>query len=230
MAVTRRLVAFASFLALLASTGAPAQNKENLDLPFDALGEEEEEEEAPEVVNFYSTNLEGDGFFYVVDRSGSMQDSGELQRAKAEINKNISEFSSRVQFGIVFFDAGLMRFPGSGQPAEATEAMKQGAKGFVNAVPGGGGSCCMQGILAALQFANRAKSKRKVIVYLGDGGGTCMGADEAQYLNKAISTITGQNYQRVKINTIGVLNVTQVCENFLRRLASANGGTYTRIR
>jgi Mg-chelatase subunit ChlD len=219
----------ASFIALVLSTPSRAQNKENLDLPFDALGEEEEEEEAPEVVNFYSTNLEGDGFFYVIDKSSSMA-QGELTRAKAELNKNISEFSSRVQFGIVFFDANLTKFPGSGQPAEATEAMKQGAKGFVNATQAGSGSCCMQGLMAGLQFANRAKSRRKVIVYLGDGGGHCQGGDELQYLNKTVSTITAQNYQRIKINTIGILDVTTTSENFLRRLASSNGGSYTRIR
>jgi Mg-chelatase subunit ChlD len=224
-----RLFALASFAAFLSTQSGWAQIKENLDLPFDALGQEEEEEEAPEIVNFYTTNLEGDGFFYVIDRSGSMQNSGELARAKSEVSKNISEFSSRVQFGIVFFDAGILKFPSSGQPAEANEAMKQAGKGWMNSVGGGSGSCCMQGILTGLQMANRAKARRKVVVYLGDGGGTCMGADENQYLAKALGTITAQNYQRVKINTIGVLEVTQVCESFLRKVAAANGGTYTRI-
>ena len=224
-----RSIALTSFFALLASPTLWAQLKENLDLPFDALGEEEEEEEAPEVVNFYNTNLEGDGFFYVIDRSGTMQSSGELQRAKSEVKKNITEFSNRVQFGVVFFDSSISKFPASGQPAEASEAMKQGAKGFVDSVPGGSGTCGMQGLLAALQFANRAKSKRKVIVYLSDGGGTCMGADESQYLNKLIATVTAQNYQRVKINTILVLEPAGGGENFMRRLAAANGGSYTRI-
>jgi Mg-chelatase subunit ChlD len=220
--------AIAFFITLILCAPAPAQIKENLDLPFDALGENEEEEEAPEIVNFYSTNLEGDGFFYVIDRSSSMRDSGEIQKAKAEVNKNISEFSNRVQFGIVFFDAGLIKFPSNGQPAEANEAMKQAAKGWVNAVQGGSGSCCMQGLLAGLQFANRAKSRRKVIVYLGDGGGHC-GGDEQQYLNKTLGTVTSQNYQRIKINTIGVLDVAPHSESFLRKLAASNGGTYTRI-
>ena len=73
-----RCIALTSFVAFLTSGTAWAQIKENLDLPFDALGEDEEEEEAPEVVNFYNTNLEGDGFFYVIDRSVSMQNAGEL--------------------------------------------------------------------------------------------------------------------------------------------------------
>ena len=220
----------ALFVALSGSVPAQAQVKENLDLPFDALGEDEDEEDAPEVVNFYNTNLEGDGFFYVVDRSGSMVDSGELQRAKQELNKNISEFSNRVEFGIIFFATETVKFPSNGQPAQASEAMKQAAKSFVNSQDRAHGSCCMTGLMAGLQLANRSKARRKVLVYLGDGGGTCGGADEAQYLQRTLSTITAQNYQRMRINTIGVVDVSSIGDSFLRRLAASNGGTYTRIR
>jgi Mg-chelatase subunit ChlD len=226
----RLLALLAACFLLAAPLPVRAQIKENLDLPFDALGEEEDEEDAPEVVSFYSTSLEGDGFFYVVDCSGSMLDSGELQRAKAELNKNIAEFSSRVEFAIIFFGTDTVKFPSSGQPAEANEAMKQAARSFVNAQQRMRGSCPQTGLIAGLQVANRGKARRKVIVYLGDGGGTCGGGNEAQYLEKALSTVTAQNYQRVKINTIGVLEVSTVGESFLRRLAAANGGTYTRIR
>ena len=99
--------------------GSTRNVKENLDLPFDAVGESESEEDAPEVVIFYGQQLEGDGFFYTIDRSGSMQDSGELGRAKQEVSRNVSEFSFRTQFGVVFFDSGLQRFPSSGRPVEA---------------------------------------------------------------------------------------------------------------
>lgn len=222
------------WLAIAAPARGVAQDgggavKENLDLPYDARGEEEEEEDAPEIVTFYGQQLEGDGLFYVVDRSGSMQDSGELAIAKREMVRNISEFSERVQFGMVFFDASVSKFPPSGQPAEANPGMKAAATSFIQAIPGGHGSCCQQGITACLQIANRATAKRKVLVYLGDGGGTCQGANEEQYLRTALGTISAQNYQRVQINTIGVLDVGRIQEDFLRRLASSNGGNYKRI-
>ena len=84
--------------------------KANLDLPFDAglLNDDGEDEDAPEIITFYSQQYEGDGIFYAIDRSGSMQNSGELDIAKREVGKNIREFSNRVQFGIVFFDRGIM--------------------------------------------------------------------------------------------------------------------------
>jgi hypothetical protein len=207
--------------------------KENLDLPFDAVGEEDTEEDSPEVVTFYGTQLEGDGFFYTVDRSGSMQDSGELARAKQEISRNVSEFSARSQFGVNFFDAGIQTFPSSGRAVEASPGMKAAALGWVAGMSGGSGSCCELGLSRALRMANTCSARRKVIVYVGDGGGTCSasGLGEQQYLDRTLAIITGQNYQRAQINTIGVLMGTdrQMQERFLQQLARANGGTYKRI-
>lgn len=231
----RALSALALFVLALSAGPTFAQSigggglKENLDLPYDALGEGEEEEDAPEVVNFYGQNLEGDAFFYVVDRSGSMQDSGELAVAKKEILRNITEFTERVQFGVVFFDKGLLQYPSSGTPAEANPGMKASAQSFVNTVSGGGGSCCQLGLTAALRMANRATAKRIVITYVGDGGGTCNGADEANYLRETLAAVSAQNFKRAQVNCVGVLNYPKLNEDFMRQLASANGGNYTKI-
>jgi len=221
----------AVFLLALSPAGSFAQSgiKENLDLPFDALGENEEEEDAPEVVNFYTVTLEGDGFFYIIDRSGTMNDQGELARARQEVKKNINEFSDRVQFGVFFFGTDIVKFPSNGQPAEADMAMKQSGRSFVDGTPAQNGTCGLKALQAAIQMANQAKSNRKVIVYLSDGGGTCQGGDEAQYLQKTLSTVASLNFQRIKVNTIGVLNLTPLGEQFMRKLASMNGGTYTKI-
>src|SRR5262245_35897717 len=115
-----KTVAFLAMVtfATLVADGLAAQVKENLDLPFDALGEDDAEEEAPEVVSFYNLHLEGEGFFYVIDKSGSM-DRLELPRAKQEVIKNIREFSDRVYFGIVFFDKDVTSFPAAARPAKA---------------------------------------------------------------------------------------------------------------
>jgi len=216
--------------SLILAPLAHGQIKENLDLPLDAGGGDgAPDEDPPEVVEFYSLPLEGDAFFYVIDRSSSMLELGELQRAKQEVLKNLAEFSEKVQFGIFFFDAGFLKFPESGKPADATPEMKQSAKRFIQSTPGGAGTCGLQPLLSALQMANLAKSRRKVLVYLSDGAGTCQGAVEAEYLEKMFLQVTSQNFQRVKINTIGVIDLTELGERFMRRLASANGGTYTRI-
>lgn len=211
------------------SVGNTAQTKENLDLPYDAVGEGADEEDAPEVVQFYGQNYEGDGIFYVIDRSGSMQSSGELEIAKREVTRNLSEFSSRVWFGIVFFDANVVKYPASGQPQEATSANKQGGINWVQGMKGGNGSCVQQGLVAGLQFANRAASERRVVIYVGDGGGTCHGADEPGYHRQTLGVVKRQNYQKAQINCIGVLQVGSNRRQFLQTLASMNSGTYSEI-
>jgi Mg-chelatase subunit ChlD len=230
-----RCIPCVAFLALFAGRSSWAQEsgggatKENLDLPFDAIGDNEEEEEAPEIVSFYGQTLEADAFFYIIDRSGSMQDSGELAIAKREVIKNISEFSDRVQFGIFFFDRGLLKFPSSGQPAEANPGGKSSGISFVTSTQGGGGTCQQLALAAAIQMGSQSSSKRKVIVYLSDGAGTCSGADEGTYLRQTIASTSAQNWQRIQINTIGVLEMTALHEKFMKDLASTNGGSYTRI-
>ena len=214
-----------------AQTLAGGALKSNLDLPFDAglFNDDTEDEDAPEIITFYSQQYEGDGIFYCIDHSSSMS-QGELPIAKREVIKNISEFSSRVQFGIVFFDRSVINFPQSSRPAEANPAMKAAAVAWVNAVPSGGGSCVQQGLVQALKYANTSSASRKVVVYLGDGGGHCNGADQRTYLQQTIGVIKSQNFQRAQINTVGVLQVEPVSEEFLRNLATGNGGRYTKIQ
>ncbi len=233
------LVALLSLAAVMSFSSSPlaaqalggAASKENLDLPYDAglFNSEVDDEDAPEVIQFYDQQYEGDGVFFAIDRSGSMQGSGELDIAKREVSKNISEFSTRVQFGIVFFDNGLLKFPTSGRPAEAAPSMKAAALNWVNSVKGGNGSCCQQGLVAAMQYANFSSAKRKVIIYVGDGGGTCNGADEGTYLKQTLAIIRSQNFQRAQVNCVGVLQIGPIQNDFLSSLAQANGGTYTKV-
>ena len=180
--------------------GDGAASKENLDLPLNALGTDEDEEDAPEIVIFYDLPLEGDGFFYVVDKSGSMNDAGELAIAKREITKNITEFSDRVQFGVFLFSSNVAKFPSSGHAAEAIPSMKAAAVAWIVAQQSTPGSCVQAGLSAALQMANASSAKRKVITYVGDGGGTCNGANEAEYLQQPLAAVSAQNYQRIQIN------------------------------
>ncbi len=214
-----------------AQTLAGGALKANLDLPFDAglLNDDGEDEDAPEIINFYSQQYEGDGIFYAIDRSGSMQNQGELLIAKNEVRKNIREFSNRVQFGIVFFDSGITKFPSSGRPTDASSSMKASATNWLMAIPGGRGSCCKEGLMEALKYANTSSSSRKVVVYVGDGGGTCQGQNETTYLTSTLAAVKSMNFQRAQVNSVGVLSINTLRENFLRNLASGNGGSYVRI-
>jgi hypothetical protein len=206
--------------------------------PFPACGEDgtedaldcEEYEICRFAFTFYTQSFAADGVFFVVDRSASMQTSGELPRVKQQILSFIEGALPETRFGIVFFDAGVLMFPASGTAAEATPEMKDSASAFVSSVPGGSGSCVKSGLLAAVDFARSTGARRNLIIYVGDGGGTCQGADEAAYLDQTLEAVTSANGGAARIHTIAVLALSTIGERFLMDLASRNGGTFTMIR
>ena len=96
---------------------------------------------------------------------------------------------------------------------------------------GGRGSCCQQGIVAALEYANKAAVQRKVVIYVGDGGGTCPGGgSEADYFRVTLGIVKGRNYQHAQINAIGVLMGNRSSQrDFLQKITRMNNGTYSEI-
>jgi len=222
----------AAFLVLTpspsyAQEGGGGFNKLNLDLPFDAGGTQEEEEEAPEIVVFYGQQYEGDGIFFSCDKSGSMNEGNKFKKLQQEVIKNISQFSERVEFGICFFDAGLSKFPTSGQPAKASAAMKAAGSAYVMSTAPGHGTCSKPALITCLQFANQSSAKRKVIIHLSDGFNYCGGADEATYSRECLNEVSQRNTCRAHVNTIGF--GASVNEQFMKALAAQNSGSYSRV-
>lgn len=210
-----------------AQEGGGAGIKANLDLPFDGAGQEgdeEEEEEAPEIVVFYGQTYESDGVFFCVDKSGSMTGQA-WTRCQEEVIKNILQFSEKVQFGIVFFDDRIAKFPKTHRPAEATPAMKVAAQSMVMSVQPGLGSCYVEGLIEALNFANLATVKRRLIILLGDGEVLCNG--NLGIREQCLNEVKSRNTTGVKINTICIS-----CQNegFMQALAADNGGTFARVQ
>jgi hypothetical protein len=217
-----------SVFAQAASGSGGTATKENLDLPFDALADSQDEEEAPEVIVFYGQQYEANFVAFCCDKSGSMNEGGKFQKLQREVIKNISQFSDKVQFGIAFFDASLTKFPNNGKPADANPAMKAGGLAYVMSSSPGHGTCSKAALEACLQFANQSSAKQKVILYLSDGRNTCNGADEASYSQQLLSDVASKNTQHVKINTICIAT-DDVGENFMRTLATQNGGKCSKV-
>ncbi len=168
--------------------------------------------------------------FFVVDRSGSMQDSGELARARREVVSVFCALDTGSEFGVVFFDRGMLRFPQDGGAATVDPETVRAASEWIAAVPGGSGSCPLSAFHAALDMADAATTGRKILFYVGDGGGTCGGASESEHLQRTLAEITERNAGRVEIHTIGVLMSGRAMqEEFLQLLAEQNGGRYRRI-
>jgi VWA domain-containing protein len=217
-------------LAVLAQTGSSSSGatKENLDLPVEAGGESDEDEEAPEVVVFYSQQYEGDGFFFSCDLSGSMR-GDKLHKLQREVMKNVTQFSDKVQFAICFFNSQVKKFPANGRPADASPAMKAAAMAFVTSATVGPQSCSRPSLIAALTFANQSSAKRKLIIHLSDGMNYCNGQDLATYNRETLDEVATKNTQHVKINTI-CIGSDNVDEVWMKTLAEQNGGKASRVQ
>ncbi len=219
------LCIFSWYPAAAAAQDPPAV-KANLDLPFDAVGDEIDDEEPLESIVFYNQVYEGDGFFFCLDRSSSTA-QGELALEKREAIRVLSEFSEKVTFGVVFYDAEVMKFPSSSIPVEANSNMKSTATAFITSIQPGKGTCVAKGLTECLNFANQSPARRNQIILLTDGYTTCPGFDAEEYARRTLAEITARNYKRHAIHTICVGN--EVNEVFPKTLAAMNNGTYKRL-
>ena len=248
--LTLCLLGAVTALSLSQEVGSNSSSNNNLDLPVNGGSADTLEEDAAEIIHFYGQQFEGDAFVFCVDRSGSMSDHGELARAKREICRNIMEFSNRTEFAVCFFDSQVRMWPPNGRPIKATTQTRGTACRWVNLIPRGMQSCPQEGLVRCLQTLNRSKNRRRCLVYVGDGGGTCMipgwrdryggGASsvvqesinfEATYLEETLKVVRRWNYKDVSINTIGVMMNGRrgLHHDFVRNLALQNDGTYRRI-
>ena len=167
------------------------------------------------------------GFFYVIDRSSSSR-NGELQKAKELVVGSITELSSAVRFGVVFFDAEVRKFPADGRPAIASQENKDAAIAWVNSTQSGYASCILDGLLAALLFANSSTARRNLIIYMGDGGTTCVAVNQTTYPNLTLTEVRAQNFKRHQINTIKIGSDDEGAKSaFLKQLADQNGGSFS---
>ncbi len=169
------------------------------------------------------------GIFFCLDRSGSMFNGSKFTKLKQDAIAEIGQLSEEDQFSIVFFDMALFRFPISEQPADATTEMKASAIDLINSVSSGSGTCSQAALLRTLMFANQSTTDRKSIIFASDGYNACFGEDEAQYAKETLAAVKAANTEGVPINSICIGPTGSVDENFMKALASQNGGTYTRI-
>ena len=215
---------FLTSSALDAQSLGGAAAKQNLDLPVNARTDDREDEEAPETVSFYGQLFESEVVVFVVSREGGMQVRGDLDVVKRELVNAISEFSQRMQFGIVFYDGGVEQF--RRRVVTATAESKATAINFIGSIPGGGGSCINEGLMSALRLAILASGTHKAVIYIGTGSGFCQGANQEAYLLHALQTTTRVAHAgNIQVNTIGVAQSNLCGAEFLRQVARSNGGT-----
>jgi hypothetical protein len=161
----------------------------------------------------------GTRVIYVIDCSTSMANDNAMRTAKAALVASLQSLTESQQFQIVFYNnaPSLMKLRNAspGDLAYATEVNKTFARQYIAGIEPDLGT----NHVPALQLALRLKPE--VLFFLTD-------ADEPQITPGELQELQRLNQGKTRIHTIEFGRGGELGENinFLKKLASQNGGTY----
>jgi hypothetical protein len=111
---------------------------------------------------FFGVSGYGNSFVYVVDCSGSMKESGKLERAKYELLQSIDQLSDDQKYFVIFYNTDAIPMDGKAT-IEATEDNFARTRRWVELVGANGGTNPLPALLIALSLRPDA------IYFLSDG-------------------------------------------------------------
>ena len=216
----------------LFSGTAPGIGQRFLDLP-DGFGISEEEEDEPELIEFYSNEYEGDGWFFCLDRSSSMgRQTSSGQRKfdvlKRETVRALTGLTKRSVCSVVFYNKDMTPLV-IGDPAVRMDAAgKAKMIGQVSGTPISNGSCMLRGMLKCLDIANRTQNEHRNCMLTADGRTTCPNGERNP--DRVFQQIMSRNMLRIPIHTIytGPQSGSDWTEGkpLLERLSRATNGKF----
>jgi len=193
-----------------------ARDHRPLDLPAGGLGVGEEEEDAPESIVFFGGSYEGDAFFFLLDKSGSMFGT-KMDLLRSEMASAFDELSPQSEFGLVAFSGDFLVF--SPMPMKSTTQNLLAARAWVNALEAFGATQMLSAAQELLTIAHICGLESRSVIVVGDGLPNGPGPEET------LSGILATNLDGLPFHTI-LFGVSESAVAFMLQLASSTGGTY----
>jgi Mg-chelatase subunit ChlD len=210
------------FLLLVLSAIADDFRKENLDLPYNAKGENEDENTAETVLVFWGHEYAGDTFVLVLDSSGSMATGAKMQALKREANKSVTDLNTNAEFGLLAFNVELKVW--SEKTKDASIPNKESARGFIAGLVPKNSTNVSKAVIKALEIAKTSSKKSRQIIVQCDGLPTTEKPDEA------LQKIHQANTERYKIHAVLINgNGNEAAREFMQTLARQNSGTFREV-
>ncbi len=228
LAVTLTMLLGAAGWILASDTSSDGGTRRPLDLPASGAGSNEDEEDAPESIQFYGSEYEGDAFFWCLDKSCSMGWSGGAPMAtlKQEMTNAVNQLSARAEFSLVAFNTSYDVW--SEYPKRATTANKASAVTFLQGMIPDGTTCLTTAAVKTVQISNQSQKRRKAVIIVGDGVPECPPPYTSAQGEATLSNITGANYEGTPIHTI-FISASDIGISLMQSLAAMNGGTFTHV-
>jgi len=193
------------------------QSSESLPPPRAKLGD------AIPGASFMGAQDRGSRIVFVIDCSGSMANMNlagvtAMRVAKSELVASLQQLDSSQQFQILFYSENTRLMSGRTTKPDlmfATDINKTLARQYISSVPAEGGTLHLPALKAALALSP------EVIFFLTD-------ADEPQLTSGELAQVARWNGGKTHIHCIefGKGGELANLENFLKKLARQNGGTY----
>lgn len=211
--------------------------KTNLDLPFDAAGEESQREDAPELIVFYGEAYEASNVVFCLDESLTMRRGGRFDIERREVRRAISELNPDAMFGVLFYGGQVTGF--RRQLLKATTANKQAATAFINSRITNLGTCLGNSVAQALRMLHQSDARYQAVILVSDGTPTrcpfarLNGCGEKQVVcNEVLAQISGANIRRMPVHCILVGNADRcggLPTQFMRAVSGLSGGSFRHV-
>lgn len=209
--------------------------KTNLDLPYNAGGDTEEEEDAPEIITFYGGVYEANAVVFCLDESGSMKKNNRWTLQRREVTRAVSELSPEAEMGLVFYSREISAFRDTLVKAMANN--KAAAIAFMNRRQPDGGTCIAQGVIKSLRMLQSSQSKYRSVIVAGDGkpSENCLGSvgsrgDPRFYRRLLQQTARANPGMQIRVHTIFVGTASDSdAINFMKSLAQLHNGTFRAV-
>ena len=206
-------------------SGGLGSAKRPLDLPSGGLGDEEEDENSPETINFYGASYEGEAFFWCLDQSCSMGWGGgqPIATLRAEMIQAVTSLSSQADFGMVRFHTTHQAW--NLTPVRAIPGNKAAAVSWIQSMSADGTTCILPAATTTLQIAALSNKQFKRLILVGDGVPECPPPGGTDQNEQVLQGITAANWQQIPIDTIFISASSEGIALF-QAIANANGGTF----
>ncbi|MGD9635470.1 MAG: hypothetical protein AB7G28_05155 [Pirellulales bacterium] len=159
---------------------------------------------------FFGIGGKGGTFVYVVDMSGSMNEEGKWERARAELLRSIEHLTENQRYYIIFYNDGW--YPMSGdKPVDSTAKNIDRTRRWVSRLWPGGGTFPLEALLFALKLEPDA------VYFLSDG----------RFDPAVIEAIRVQNPSstgQIPIHTVAFVNQETI--PIMKQIADQSGGKF----
>lgn len=159
---------------------------------------------------FFGIGGTGSTFVYVVDASGSMNEEGKWERARAELLRSIEHLTENQKYFIIFYNDGWYPMAGD-EPVSSSAKQVDRTKRWVGRVWPGGGTFPLEALLRALAMDPDA------IYFLSDGRFDPNVIEALRIENPSSSA-------QVPIHTIGFVNKETI--ELMQQIAKQSGGKF----